>query len=230
MAIDLAKRGWNLWIHFRNSEQEAQALASRIEALGRRARTVRADLSVSGGVESLVAAVALLPPALVVHSASMWTEDTFDTAGAESWERSHRLHVWSALVLARSLAQWSLGASTEGHLVTVVDARSRDRDPRHFSYAFAKRELALLTRYLAVELAPGVRVNGLAPGPILKAEGVSSVAWNKVGREATPLGRTGKPGDLIRALRYLVDNRFVTGQILAIDGGRHLLGDLFGSI
>jgi NAD(P)-dependent dehydrogenase (short-subunit alcohol dehydrogenase family) len=115
-------------------------------------------------------------------------------------------------------------------LVTLLDSRLRDRDPNHFSYAFAKRELAQLTRYLAVDLAPSVRVNGLAPGLILKAEGAPPEPWARAGRESTPLARTGRSADLVRALRYLVENRFVTGQILAVDGGRHLKGDLFGSV
>jgi len=140
------------------------------------------------------------------------------------------LHVWSAVVLSRALARWSEGIRGPGHLVTLLDSRLRDRDPQHFSYAFAKRELAQLTRYLAAELAPSVRVNALAPGLILKADGAPPAPWTRAGLEATPLARTGKPADLVKALRYLVDSPFVTGQILAVDGGRHLKGDLFGSL
>jgi NAD(P)-dependent dehydrogenase (short-subunit alcohol dehydrogenase family) len=190
---------------------------------------VRADLAAPGGAEHLAEAVADTPPSLVVHSASLWSEDTAATASAEDWESSHRLHAWTAVVLARALAAWT-PVGGEGHLVTLLDSRLRDRDPNHFSYAFAKRELAWLTRYLAAELAPSVRVNGLAPGLILRADGAPAEPWDRAGRESTPLGRTGKPADLVRALRYLVDNRFVTGQILAVDGGRHLKGDLFGSL
>jgi NAD(P)-dependent dehydrogenase (short-subunit alcohol dehydrogenase family) len=230
LALDLARRGWDLWVHYHQSEAEARALAEKIGTLGRRARLVRADLSAPGGAEGLAERLEESPPQLIVHSASVWTADTADTADADAWEASHRLHVWSAVVFARCLARWSAEGRGEGHLVTLLDSRLRDRDPQHFSYAFAKRELAQLTRYLAAELAPGVRVNGLAPGLILKAEGSSSSAWARAGRDSTPLGRPGKPADLVRALRYLVDNRFVTGQILAVDGGRHLTGDLFGSV
>jgi len=170
------------------------------------------------------------PPQLVVHSASLWAEDRFDTVSAEAWESTHRLHVWSAVVLARSLARWSTEGRGEGHLVTLLDSRLRDKDPNHFGYAFAKRELAQLTRFLALELAPAVRVNGLAPGLILKADAAPSGPWAAAGRDSTPLGRTGRPSDLVKGLRYLVENRFITGQILAVDGGRHLKGDLFGSL
>lgn len=229
-ALDLAKRGWDLWIHYHTSEAQAKELAARVGALGRRARPVRADLAAPGGVEALVERLDEAPPSLIVHSASLWTEDTSADATAETWESSHRLHVWTAVVLARHLGRWSQERSLPGHLVTLLDSRLRDRDSLHFSYAFAKRELAQLTRYLALELAPSVRVNGLAPGLILKAEAASTTAWAKAGRESTPLCRAGKTSDLVRGLRYLVDSPFVTGQILAVDGGRHLKGDLFGSL
>lgn len=229
-ALELARRGWDLWLHYHTSEAEASALAAKIGELGRRARPIRADLSAPGGVEALVERLEEAPPRLIVHSASAWSEDTALEALVETWEASHRLHVWTALVLARSLARWTQADDGEGHLVTLLDSRLRDRDPGHFSYAFAKRELAQLTRYLAVELAPRVRVNGLAPGLILKADGAPSQAWAEAGRLSTPLGRPGRPSDLVRALRYLVDSPFVTGQILVVDGGRHLKGDLFGSL
>ncbi len=170
------------------------------------------------------------PPSLIVHSASSWVGDTSGTAEAETWEAAHRLQVWSALVLARALSGWAADRGAEGHLVTLLDGRLRDHDAGHFSYAFAKRELAQLTRYLALDLAPGVRVNGLAPGLILRADSTPRTSWRKAGQEATPLGRPGRTSDLVKALRYLVDNPYVTGQILAVDGGRHLKGDLFGSL
>jgi NAD(P)-dependent dehydrogenase (short-subunit alcohol dehydrogenase family) len=229
MALDLARRGWDLWIHCRGSRDEALSLAARIEALGRDARVVQADLAEPGGAEALAQALSPAPPSLVVHSASLWSEDTAATASADAWERSHRLHAWTAVVLARAL---SLVSSRErpGHLVALLDARLRDRDARHFSYAFAKRELALLTRYLAAEFAPAVRVNGIAPGMVLRDEATSAAEWARVGRSSVPLGRAGKSADVVKALRYLVDNPYVTGQILAVDGGRHLKGDLFGSL
>lgn len=230
MALDLARRGWDLWLHYHTSEADARALAEAIGALGRRARPVRADLSVQGGVEALADRLDEAPPSLIVHSASLWTRDTLHTASFEDWDSSHRLHVWTAVVLGRRLAQSAAEGRGNGHLITLLDSRLRDRDPDHFSYAFAKRELAQMTRYLAAELAPAVRVNGLAPGLILKADGAPAEPWAKAGRDSTPLARTGRVSDLVKGLRYLVDNRFITGQILAVDGGRHLKGDLFGSL
>ena len=224
-CLDLARRGWDVWIHYRSSEDEASRLAQKLRSLGRRAWLVQADLSQPGGAEGLILRLGESPPALIVHSASSWNLDSALSTSSETWEASHRLHVWSALVLARFLA-----ASGGNHLVTLLDSRLRDRDPNHFSYAFAKRELALLTRYLAADLAPAVRVNGLAPGLILRAEATPLAVWNQAGRESTPLARTGRTADLVQALRYLLDNPFVTGQILAVDGGRHLAGDLFGSL
>lgn len=229
MTLDLARRGWDVWIHYNGSQDEAVSLAARVEALGRWARPVQADLSLAGGAEALVEALSPQPPSLVVHSASVWSEDTAATATGETWELSHRLHSWTAVVLARALSLWC-SPGTPGHLVTLLDARLRDRDAAHFSYAFAKRELALLTRYLAAEYAPSVRVNGIAPGMVLRDEASSPAEWARMGREFVPLKRPGRSADVVKALRFLADNTYVTGQILAVDGGRHLKGDLFGSI
>ncbi len=229
MTLDLARRGWNMWIHYNGSRDEALALAARVEALGRQARCVQADLADAGGADALVQGLSPEPPSLIVHSASVWSEDTAANATAETWERSHRLHSWTAVVLAKALARWS-AEEGQGHLVTLLDARLRDRDAGHFSYAFAKRELALLTRYLAAEYAPAVRVNGIAPGMVLRDKATSPAEWARMGRDYVPLKRPGKPADAVKALRFLVDNAYVTGQILAVDGGRHLKGDLFGSI
>jgi NAD(P)-dependent dehydrogenase (short-subunit alcohol dehydrogenase family) len=229
MTLDLARRGWDVWIHYNGSRDQALSLAACVEALGREALLVQADLAADGGADALVETLSPRPPSLIVHSASVWSEDTAATATAETWERSHRLHSWTAVVLARALSLWSAGG-TQGHLVTLLDARLRDRDAQHFSYAFAKRELALLTRYLAAEYAPAVRVNGIAPGMVLRDEATSPAEWARMGRDYVPLKRPGKPADIVKALRFLVDNTYVTGQILAIDGGRHLKGDLFGSI
>ena len=223
LVLSLA-RGWNVWIHYRTSADDALELAARIEKAGGSARVAAADLAAPGGAEELVRLVSSQQPSLIVHSASEWTEDTASTAEAAVWERSHRLHAWTAVVLARALAGWG-----GGHLVTVLDARLRDRDPAHFSYAFAKRELMLLTRYLAAEFAPAVRVNGIAPGMVLRDDGTPPAEWNKFGR-AVPLGRAGTAREVVQALRYLMGNAYVTGQILAVDGGRHLKGDLFGSL
>jgi NAD(P)-dependent dehydrogenase (short-subunit alcohol dehydrogenase family) len=225
LALDLAARGWDMWIHYHSSPAEAILLAESIRKTGRRAWTVGADFSQEGGAEALVAALSPAPPNLIIHNASVWEEDTALTANSTSWTKSHRLHGWTCIVLARFLAQ-----NGEGHLINLLDSRLRDRDPSHFSYAFAKRELLQLTRYLAAELAPRVRVNGLAPGMILKADHMESAAWQKIASEVTPLRRTGTTDELLMALHYLIGNTFVTGQILTIDGGRHLLGDLFGSI
>jgi NAD(P)-dependent dehydrogenase (short-subunit alcohol dehydrogenase family) len=229
LVLDLARRGWKVWVHYNGSQTEALSLCGRIDTSGGRAVPVQADLGAAGGAEALVQALSSDPPSLVVHSASTWSEDTAATASADTWERSHRLHAWTAVVLARALSLWC-SPDAAGHLVTLLDARLRDRDPRHFSYAFAKRELALLTRYLAAEYAPMVRVNGIAPGMVLRDEATSPAEWARLGREYVPLKRAGKPADIVKALRFLVDNTYVTGQILAVDGGRHLKGDLFGSI
>ncbi len=224
VATDLARRGWDVIIHCHHSRAAAEIQAQGLRAK-RRAWVVEADLGTVGGAESLVEQVRPFSPSLVVHSASRWTADTWRTASLEDWEADHRLQSWTALLLARYL--WETGG---GHLVTILDARLRDRDPEHFSYSFAKREMASLTRFLAAEMAPSVRVNGLALGMVLKPDAMPSRDWTALARGSTPLGRAGNAVDVMKALRAFMDNSYLTGQIIAVDGGRHLKGDLFGSL
>ena len=224
VATDLARRGWDIVIHCNKSRKEADRLAEVLRA-NQKVWVVEADLATLGGAESLVEQMKPFSPSLVVHSASLWTADNWWTAGLADWEENHRLQSWTAILLARYL--WEKGG---GHLVTILDARSRDRDSQHFSYGFAKREMASLTRFLAAELAPSVRVNGLALGMVLKPEKMPSREWTATARESTPLGRPGNASHVMKALAAVVGNPYLTGQILAVDGGRHLKGDLFGSI
>jgi len=224
MSRELVRRGYDLWLHYHQSRDEAEALAAAFRQKGAMVQTVGADLGSPGGAEALAETLAARPPVLIIHSASEWLTDGWRSARREDWERSHRLHGWTALVLARLLVP-----GPNAQLITLLDARSRDRDPVHLSYGFAKRELLQLTRWLALELAPGVRVNGLAPGLVLRPDGMTPAAWKSLAA-ASPLERTGNPAQVVAALKYLLSSPGVTGQILTVDGGRHLKGDLFGSI
>ncbi|MEI8092627.1 MAG: SDR family oxidoreductase [Spirochaetales bacterium] len=233
LALSLAAEGYDLWIHYRGSAQAASELVDRLIQKGGRATAVQADLACGGGAEALLAALRSGPlpfPSVVVHSASQWLVDSWRSALYEDWESAHRLHSWTALQLARGLAEYAEKANGTCHLITLLDARSRDRDPDHFSYAFAKRELGLLTRWLALELAPGVRVNGIAPGLALRPETMPLAQWEQMALESTPLREPATPDQVVSALRFLLDSPTVTGQVISVDSGRHLHGDLFGSL
>jgi len=216
----LCRAGWTVWFTYYQSRQDAEALCHRLHLNGGACHAVYADLSQPNAVERVITAMGSIPH-LAIHSASFWGTDTWSSANGDDWERSRRLHVWPFLALARQLDT----ASTPGeprHLIAVTDARIGDRDFIHFSYSQAKQELGRLARTLAFELAPRVRVNAVAPGLILAPTTPPPQSWIDAGKISTPLQTTGALEDLLRGLHYLIDSPFVTGQVLWIDGGRHL--------
>lgn len=195
-----AERGWRVLIHCHRSGAAAQDLAAELRRRGGQAEVLRTDLGQEGGAEALAEAAGAFRPRLVVHSASAWSVDTPGGLDRGAWEASRRLHVWTALVLARHLALWA-GTGGAGHLITVLDAGLDASQDDHYSYTAAKRELAALTPQLARLLAPRVRVNSLAPGRLLAP------------------GRDGMPAGLTEAFLHLLDSPDLTGQTLTIAGG-----------
>ena len=113
------------------------------------------------------------------------------------------------------------------HLVNLLDSKITGPDPEHLPYHLSKRMLADLTRVMARSFAPRLAVNAIAPGAMLPATGGDPSEFAALA-DTVPLGRTGRPEDVARAARYILESDFVTGQVLFVDGGRHMEGDLYG--
>jgi hypothetical protein len=224
-ASAFAKEGADVVIHYRSSSREAEALAGEIRALGRRALILDADLSSTAEAERLLprAGEAGFHPDILINSASLWRRNEFPRLTWEELEGSMRLTAFAPLALCRDFAG-RLGR--EGAIINVLDARIADYDRRHLSYHLSKRMLADLTRIMAVELAPEVRVNGIAPGIILPPEDADDQLRERI-RRATLLQRLGTVEEYRQALLFLASNSFLTGQILYVDGGRSLRGRMY---
>ncbi|GMG85738.1 pteridine reductase [Biformimicrobium ophioploci] len=224
MAEALHQDGFNVVIHFRNS---GQAAASLIAGLNRvradSAAGAQADLCTTGGPASL-ATQALKHWGrldLLINNASSFFPTPLDTATEAQWDDLIGSNLKAPFFLCQALVD-SLSASG-GSIVNLVDIHAQRPMPNHPIYSAAKAGLAMLTKSLAVELAPRIRVNGIAPGAVLWPEhhGQLNTPEETI-LSRTPLRRTGEPADIVAALRYLVDAPYVTGQILAVDGGRSL--------
>lgn len=225
----LAAAGARVAVHARSSMREAENLAHRIGGVA-----VRADLADPEAAQALVADAAGALGAgvdLVVNNASIFPPVSLADATYADLEAVMRIHAWAPLAIARAAA--AQGAHCA---VNLLDTRIVSTDPQHFPYLLSKQALASLTRSLAVELSP-MRVNGVAPGPILPAneDGGPPGSHDKQGSDgadagmeaaikATVLGRAGRPEEIAAAVRYLVEAEYVTGQVLFVDGGRHLRG------
>lgn len=224
-ALALANAGVDIVIHYRNSEQEASELASTIEASGQKAWVLRADLKNSSEAEALYgrAVDAAGRVDFVINNASFFHEDTvLDFELAQLMENIN-VHAAAPLLLARAQAK----AGTPGAIVNFLDARMVDYDRNHAAYHLSKRMLLTLTRMLAIELAPAIRVNGIAPGLILPPTGKDETYLESLAH-TNPLNRYGAREDIAAAVLFLLGSDFMTGQVLFVDGGRHMAGTMYG--
>jgi NAD(P)-dependent dehydrogenase (short-subunit alcohol dehydrogenase family) len=222
ISLALAREGANVAVHYSSSEKEATKLVAEIEKLGARAVALRADLSDQSELERLVerASEALGTIEILVNNASIFPSDTLETVELEGLERNLEINAWAPLALTRAFA-----AQTErGHVVNLLDSRVSGFDRTHVSYILSKHVLTALTRLSALELAPGIAVNGIAPGLILPPAGKDEEYVDRLA-QTVPLKRRGAPADIAGAAIYLVTSEFVTGETIYVDGGRHLYSE-----
>ena len=222
IARRLHGAGANVAIHFRGTAQAASALEAELNA--RRAGSalcVGADLLAEDAPRRVVDAVlgrwARLD--VLVNNASTFYPTPMGEIGAAQWEELAGSNVRAPLFLAQAAAPHL--ASVRGAIVNIVDIHAERPLKGYPVYSIAKAGLAALTRSLALELAPAVRVNGVAPGAILWPEdGQFDPAERERILATTPLARIGSPEDIAQAVHFLATAPFVTGQTLAVDGGR----------
>ncbi len=224
IAGHLHARGLQVLIHCRASRQAADALAAKLNA--RRAdsaQVVCADLADLQALRQLAGNIAERNGRLdvLVHNASQFYPTPLASATPEDWTALMDSNARGALFLTQQLE--SLLRESQGSIVSIVDIHVDRPLKEHTVYCMAKSALQTMTRSLAKELAPEVRVNGVAPGAILWPEqGLSERAQATI-LERIPLQRSGSPDDIAAAVAFLaLDAPYITGQILAVDGGRSL--------
>ncbi|MDP3803138.1 SDR family oxidoreductase [Brevundimonas sp.] len=220
ICLELAAAGFDVAVHHRDSGDEAAGVAGEIEALGRRAVALPADLTDVVAVHELVdrAAGALGPLSVLVNNASVFEDDRLDTITGESWNDHIDTNLRAPVLLAQVFARQAPDGAA---IVNILDQRVLKPDPRFFSYSLSKAALWFATRTMAQALAPRIRVNGVGPGPTLPS--VHQTAEEFAAEAgAVPLQRAGSPGAVAAAVRWLVDAELVTGQMIAVDGGQHL--------
>jgi NAD(P)-dependent dehydrogenase (short-subunit alcohol dehydrogenase family) len=222
IALDLARNGWDVAVHYHRSESEARAVVRSIEAMGRKAVALAADLAREDETARLLpqATAALGPLTLLVNNASAFEMDRIDTVTRASWDLHLEIGLRAPLVLSQHFAR-QLPAGKAGNIVNMLDQRIWKPTPYFLSYTVAKMGLWTLTRTLAQALAPDIRVNGIGPGPTLPSPRQTEEQFRRQW-EAVPLKRGTTPGEICDALRYILSAPALTGQMIALDGGEHL--------
>lgn len=225
VALALARHGWDVAVHCVASLAEAHDTAREIEALGRRATVLQADLADESEAAALIGVCtqALGLPACVVNNASLFEYDTVHTFGYAALERHMRVNAAAPLILGRELhRRLAHGDGGGAVMINILDQKLVNMNPDYLSYTLSKAALQAATVALAQAFAPKLRVAGVSPG-ITMVSGSQSPAGFAIAHRRTPLGRSSLPEDIAEAVCYLAEARAVTGTVLVVDGGQHLV-------
>jgi NAD(P)-dependent dehydrogenase (short-subunit alcohol dehydrogenase family) len=221
VALELARAGWGVVVHYRNSSTEAEAVAAQARASGGAAVTLKADLDRPEQRAALVKEAMLAagaPLSALVNCAAIFEHDTVKTLSEDLLQKHIAVNAYTPSLLARDFAL-ALPEDARGAVVNFLDFKLASPYPDHFSYTLSKYALQGATELLARALAPRVRVNAVAPGYVLPAPGQSDADFQRL-HDDVPLERGPTPEDIAAAARFLVEAPAVTGQTIYVDGGR----------
>lgn len=223
LSLGLAKAGADVVVNYLHSRAEAESTASEIMALGRRALAVRADVSQRAELAFLVRETANFFGRLdvLVNNASTFESTPILGIEEEEWDRVLAVNLKGPFLLAQ-LAEPLLRRDGGGVIVNIADLSGLQPWPSYAHHSVSKAGLIHLTKILARALGPDVRANCIAPGTVLPPEDYTE-AQLRQSRERSVLRRIGSPDDVVRALLFLVESDFVTGEVVVVDGGRMLL-------
>ena len=221
ISLGLAGAGYDVVVTYHSSEEAARTVLDEMRQMGRRCEIVPIDLSEPAAAETAVdtARAAFGRLDLLVNSAASFDAHPLLDVDAAQWDAVMAVNVRAPHLLVRAAA--SLLTDAGGSVINIADLAAFQPWTDRPHHAVSKAALVHLTKIQARALAPHVRVNAIAPGSVLRPEGWSEERWQEIAHRA-PLGRPGTPQDVVDAILYLAGARFVTGQVLTIDGGRIL--------
>lgn len=221
IAFGLAMKGRAIAVHYRSSREGADATVRRIEAAGGTAMAFGQDLEHPDGPAALVEAVigAFGRLDLLVNSAANWLRTPFGQLTAAQLDASFATNLRAPLLLSQAAAPHL--AEQQGCIVNIADHLAYDTESATLAHGVIKGAIDPLTRSLARLLAPDIRVNAVAPGVVLLPDDASAELANRLAQE-TPLAALGTPTDIADAVCWLADAPYITGELVHVDGGRHL--------
>lgn len=223
IALGLARRGANVAVHYRSSRGGAMDTVRRIQAMGVEAAAIQGDLARTEEARRVVrrAERELGGLSVLVNCASVYEPRPWGATRESDWEKHMSANARGAFFAAQEAAK-GMKKRRAGKIINIVDSDVTRPYRNYTAYFASKAALMGLTWALAVELAPEIQVNAVAPGAVLLPEG-----WGpKIRRSiinATPLKRIGSPEDIARTVVFLIEGSdFITGAVIPVDGGRHL--------
>jgi NAD(P)-dependent dehydrogenase (short-subunit alcohol dehydrogenase family) len=223
IALSLGLSGYKVAVHYRGSRQDADETASDITSKGGVAEVFSANLAEEDEVEDLFedAATRLGPITCLINNASQFENDDLKSMTRASWDAHIEPNLRAPLRLSQLLAE-TLGEGKKGNIINLIDQRVLKLTPQFLSYTVSKAALWTLTQTLAQALAPNIRVNAIAPGPTLRNQRQSEADFQQQ-IDATLLKRGASLEELTRTVNFILSTPSMTGQMIALDGGQHLI-------
>ena len=223
-ALACGRAGADIIIHHGHSPTEAESLRDELASIGRRAWILAADFSHPESVSELIERANELSPLYgLVNNAAIFESSTVHNTTLNDWNRHIDINLTAPFLLSQAFAKFV----EEGRIVNILDWRALRPGADHLPYTITKSALAAMTKSLAVALAPGITVNGLALGAILPPADTDPAGNPSAGEktvEAVPAQRWSEPGEAEEALLFLLSGpAYITGEIIHVDGGRHLV-------
>lgn len=224
-SLAMAAEGADIILHYNSSKNEAEKTALEIKSLGSDCRLIQQDLSnpesIAAFTDKIISETENID--ILINSASIFPSESFNEITFESIMQNIQINALSPFLLGKKLAE----KTKLTDIINFLDSRITGPDPKHSSYHLSKRMLYTMTKMMAESLAPDIRVNAIAPGPVLPPDDKSIDYFKKL-KHLNPLHKTGTPEDISEALLFLLKSSFTTGQVLFIDGGMHLKGNRYG--
>ena len=221
IAKQLHADGYNIVVHYQHSKEAANNLVAELNALrSNSAKSLSADLGNTEEITKLAERVSAEGLDLLVNNASSFYPTPIGGVSESDWDQLINSNVKGAFFLSQALAP--VLKEHNGAIINIVDIHSEKPMSQYPVYSMAKAALAMMTKSLAKELAPDIRVNGVSPGAILWPEEELEEDQKKVILDRIPLQRTGQPEDIASTVLFLAKAPYITGQIISVDGGRTL--------
>jgi pteridine reductase len=222
LALALSEQGARLVIHYHSSAGAARAVIDQIQAAGGQAISVQADLGRLEQVRSIVerAADHFGQVDVLVNSAAIFEPGRWEDTDEEMWNRHFAINLKAPFFLSQAFAA-HVGRERRAHIVNIADWRGARPADDHVAYTLTKAGLIAMTESLALALAPNIQVNAVAPGAILPPPDEDQAYLERIA-QGIPARGAGSPEDVARALIFLLQSDYVTGELVFVTGGQHL--------
>ena len=215
----LAELGYNIALHYNSSIDNAKKIKREVELAGIICKLFQCDFTEEGKVSTLIKEVKKEFPGLIllINNASIFIREKIINTENHIYNKIFNINFKAPFILSRDFSK----NVNKGNIINIIDTKIAKNDFKYSAYTLSKKALADFTLMSAIEFAPGIRVNGIAPGLILPPAGETDEYLEKIAKNI-PLKKKGEINDVINALEFLLNNEYITGQIIYVSGGQQL--------